>query len=306
MSLVCFLFFLLLPFSATAHETIKAVVSFSILADLVKNVGNDRVSVTTLVGPNADIHAYEPTPNDIKILKDARIIFINGLNLDNFIYRLIIASETKALLAEISTDISPLTMKNQGYGTRHRRSVDPHAWQSIPNVEIYVNNIAASLCYLDPQACEDYNANARAYIQKLHATHEALVTQIATIPKDKRVIITSHNAFGYFADEYGFTVLAPENISKETEAAAADVVRLIEQIKNNKVFALFIENISNPRLIKQIERETGLRIGGTLYSDALSGKNGPAETYLDMITHNVNTIVTAITKHQGTQNSERK
>lgn len=186
-------------------------------------------------------------------------------------------------------------MHDTGHNHMHS-DVDPHAWQTIPNVKIYVKNIATAFCEIDQRSCDSYNKNASAYIHKLNAVQTTITTQIAAIPEDKRTIITSHDAFGYFAHEYGFTILAPESVSTEVEVTAADVAKLIKQIKANKASAIFIENISNPRLIKQISKETGIKIGGTLYSDALSEKNGPAATYLDMIQYNVNTIINSITK----------
>ncbi|WP_375616458.1 MULTISPECIES: metal ABC transporter solute-binding protein, Zn/Mn family [unclassified Bartonella] len=293
------LLFAFSPFSASAHNKIQVVASFSILADLVKNVGGNHISMTTFVGPNANTHTYEPTPHDAQALRNAQIIFINGLHLEGFIDRLITASGTKALLVEVSANIPPLETKNQEQNIHHHHHsvIDPHAWQTIPNVEIYVKNIAAAFCKIDPQSCTHYNKNTETYIKKLKTAQDTLKTKIATIPQDKRIIITSHDAFGYFAKEYGFTILAPQSASTEAEATAADVAKLIKQIKANKAAALFVENISNPRLIKQISKETGLKIGGTLYSDALSNENGPAATYLDMMEHNVNTIIDAITKH---------
>ncbi|WP_019219969.1 metal ABC transporter solute-binding protein, Zn/Mn family [Bartonella florencae] len=292
----------LFPCSATAdkQDKIRVVVSFSILADLVKNVGGDHISMTTFVGPNANTHTYEPTPHDAKVLRNAHIIFINGLHLEGFIDRLITASGTKASLIEASANIPPREIKTQEHSAQqhhHHSDIDPHAWQTIPNVEIYIKNIAAAFCKIDQQSCANYNQNAETYIQKLKAVQETLKTKIATIPKNQRIIITSHDAFGYFAQEYGFTILAPQSASTEAEATPADIAKLITQIKTNKAAALFVENISNPRLIKQIAKETGLKIGGTLYSDALSNENGPAATYLDMMEHNVNTLIDAITKH---------
>ncbi len=291
--------FALFLFSAAAYNKIRVVASFSILADLVKNVGGDRISMTTLVGPNANTHTYEPTPNNAQALRNAHIIFINGLHLEGFIDRLITASGTKALLVEVSANIPLLEIKNKELSAKHQHDsgIDPHAWQTIPNVEIYIKNIATALCKIDQQSCANYRKNSEFYIQKLKATREKLTSKIATIPKDKRIIITSHDAFGYFAKEYGFTILAPQSASTEAEATAADVAKLIKQIKTHKAAALFVENISNPRLIKQISKETGLKIGGTLYSDALSDENGPAATYLDMMEHNVNTIIDATTKN---------
>lgn len=289
----------LFPAAAHNHNKLRVVASFSILADLVKNVGGDHISMTTLVGPNANTHTYEPTPRDAQALRNAHVIFINGLHLESFIDRLITASGTKALLVEVSANIPPLEIKNKEHSAQHQyhSGIDPHAWQTIPNIEIYIKNIATAFCKIDQQSCTSYRKNSEAYIQKLKATQEKLKLKIATIPKDKRVIITSHDAFGYFAQEYGFTILAPQSSSTEAEATAADVAKLIKQIKTHKAAALFVENISNPRLIKQISKETGLKIGGTLYSDALSDENGPAATYLDMIEYNVKTIIDAMTKH---------
>ncbi|MET3560117.1 zinc/manganese transport system substrate-binding protein [Bartonella japonica] len=292
--------FSLFPFSAFAHNKIRVIASFSILADLIKNVGGNHISLTTFVGPNASPHIYEPTPHDVQALRNAHIIFINGLHLEGFIDRLITASGTKAHLVKVSANISPLENKDHEQSTQqyhHHSNLDPHAWQAIPNVEIYVKNIATAFCEIDEESCASYNKNAESYIQKLKAMQETLKRKIATIPKDKRTIITSHDAFGYFSQEYGFTILAPQNASTEAEATAADVAKLIKQIKTNKAAALFVENISNPRLIKQISKETGLKIGGTLYSDALSNENEPAATYLDMMEHNVKTIIDAITEH---------
>ncbi|WP_455474387.1 metal ABC transporter solute-binding protein, Zn/Mn family [Bartonella sp. B30(2025)] len=298
--LLLFAFFSL---PASAHSTqnkIKVVASFSILADLIKNVGGDHIFITTLIGPEKNTHTYTPTPRDAQALKDAHIIFINGLHLEGFIDRLITASDTKALLVKVSTNIFPLQIKNPEHSTKqhHRHNIDPHAWQTIPNVKVYVKNIANALCKIDQQSCINYNKNADAYIKKLNEMQVTITKQIATIPKDKRTIITSHDAFDYFAQEYGFTILAPQNASTEAEATAADVAKLIKQIQANKAAALLVENISNPRLIEQISRETGLKIGGTLYSDALSNTNGPAATYLAMMQHNVNTIINAIMKSE--------
>ncbi|WP_332065857.1 metal ABC transporter solute-binding protein, Zn/Mn family [Bartonella sp. CB189] len=294
------LLFTLLPFSASAHNKIKVVTSFSILADLVKNVGGNHISIITLIGPNANMHTYEAIPHDAQALKNADIIFINGLHLEGFMNRLITASDTKALIVEVSANVPPLTIKNQRHGIEHyhhQNEIDPHAWQTIPNTKIYIKNITTALCKVDQKSCIIYKNNANAYTQKLNKMQKIISEKISTIPKDRRIIIMSHNSFNYFAQEYGFTVLAPQGASTETEATAADVAKLIQQIKTNKAAALFVENISKPHLIKQISKETGLKIGGTLYSDALSNENGPAATYLDMMKHNVTTIIDAIVKH---------
>lgn len=171
---------------------------------------------------------------------------------------------------------------------------DPHAWQSIHNAETYVTNIAEAFCAADAAGCDAYKANAQAYQAQLESLEEEIKAAVASIPEEKRTIIASHDAFGYFEHEYGIKFLAPEGISTESEASAADVAALIRQIKEDKASAIFVESISDPRLAEQIASETGLTIGGQLYSDALSDESGPAATYLDMMRHNVSTIKAAI------------
>ncbi|MCD4660404.1 zinc ABC transporter substrate-binding protein, partial [Agrobacterium sp.] len=179
-------------------------------------------------------------------------------------------------------------------GHHHHGEFDPHAWQSIKNAEIYVKNIAGAFCEVDKAGCATYTANSDAYIAKLAALNEKVKTEIAAIPPEKRVIITSHDAFGYFEHAYGLNFLAPEGISTESEASAADVAKLVDQVKHDKASAIFVENITDKRLIDQIASETGLKVGGTLYSDALSTADGPAATYIDMINHNIQTIKAAV------------
>jgi zinc/manganese transport system substrate-binding protein len=190
--------------------------------------------------------------------------------------------------------------KEDGHGDAHGHAghdhgdTDPHAWQSVHNAETYVKNIAEAFCAADAAGCDTYTANAEAYIEELEALEDEIKAAIASIPEDKRVIITSHDAFRYFEHEYGIKFLAPEGVSTESEASAADVAALIRQIREDKASAIFVENISDSRLIEQIASETGLQVGGALYSDALSGEDGPAATYIDMMRHNVSTITAAI------------
>ncbi|WP_412059002.1 metal ABC transporter solute-binding protein, Zn/Mn family [Bartonella sp. DGB2] len=299
--------FFLFPFSALSAQTqepIKSVATFSILADIVKNVGGDKVNVISLVGPNMDAHIYEPTPADAQNIKQAQIIFTNGLGMEGFINRLISASGTKALVVVASKGVEAL-QRSQGHDhnkehnndsehKHHHGKYDPHTWQSISNVKIYVKNIAAGLCQINANDCPTFKSNAKAYTEKLDNLNEKIKSEFASIPKNKRIIITNHHAFSYFAHEYGFTFLSPEGISTETEASAASVAKIIKQIKKQKAAALFVENISDPRLIEQISKEAGVKIGNTLYSDALSAQNGPASTYLDMMQYNAKQIVSAI------------
>ncbi len=182
------------------------------------------------------------------------------------------------------------------HGHHHHGQFDPHAWQSVPNAIVYVKNIADALCKADSAGCDTYKKNASDYTQKLQALDESVKAAFAALPKDRRTIITSHDAFGYLGNTYGLTLLAPEGTSSETEATAADVAAIIRQVREDKGAAIFMENITNPALIKQISSETGVPVGGKLFSDALSGPDEPASTYLDMMKYNVDTITSAILK----------
>ncbi|EYR83803.1 zinc ABC transporter substrate-binding protein AztC [Shinella sp. DD12] len=305
--------------STASAADLDVVASFSIIADFAKNVGGDRVEVETLVGPDGDAHVYEPRPADAAALEKANVVLVNGLELEGFMKRLIETSGTKAPVVELTKGIEPLKAEEEEHhhdekaeaghdhdgdekeeaghdheGHHHHGEFDPHAWQSIPNAEIYVKNIADAFCEADKAGCATYTANAEAYLAKLAALQTEVKAAIEALPADKRTIITSHDAFGYFAHEYGLKFIAPEGVSTEAEASAADVAKLVDQVKEDKASAIFVENITNPRLIEQIAAETGLKVGGTLYSDALSGEDGPASTYIDMFHHNVETIRVAV------------
>ncbi|WEX79447.1 zinc ABC transporter substrate-binding protein AztC (plasmid) [Sinorhizobium numidicum] len=299
--------------SASAAE-LKVVASFSIIADFAKNVGGYRAEIATLVPVDGDAHVYEPRPADAAALEQADVVLTNGLQFEGFMSRLIETSGTKAPVIEVSKGIEPLkaaeeegaqheseehaTAENghdHGHeGHHHHGEFDPHAWQSIHNAKIYVKNIADAFCQADKAGCATYAANSEAYLAKLGELEAEVKAAIDAIPQDKRTIITSHDAFGYFEHDYGLKFIAPESISTEAEASAADVARLVDQVKEEKASAIFVESITNPRLIEQIAGETGLKVGGTLYSDALSGEDGPAATYIDMFRYNVNTIKAAI------------
>jgi zinc/manganese transport system substrate-binding protein len=281
--------------AAEAGERLKVVASFSILGDFAQEIGGEHVSVVTLVGPNGDAHVYEPTPMDLKRVSEASVIIINGLGLEGWITRLIDASGTKAQIAEASKGVVPRTFTAEEAG-EGQGAVDPHAFQSVSNAKIYVNNIAAAFCAADEKDCKAFKDNASAYVAQLDSLESEVKESIGRIPPEKRRVITSHDAFGYFAHAYGLTFLAPEGVSTEAEASAADVVKIVQQIREQKASALFVENISDPRLIEQIARETGLKVSGVLFSDALSPRNGPAGSYIDMMRHNVHTILEAITQ----------
>ena len=277
---------------AVAQERLKVVATFSILADFVRNVGGDRVAVNALVGPNGDAHVYQPAPGDAKTLADARLVFANGLGFEGWINRLVKASGTRAPTIVATKGVKPRKAEDdQGHA---HGDADPHAWQSVANARIYVANIRDALSLADPAGKDSYAANAAAYVAKLDALEAEVKAAIEKIPSDRRRIITTHDAFGYFAAAYGITFIAPQGVSTEAEVSAKDVARIITQIRKQKIPAVFLENVTDERLLKRIGAESGARIGGTLYSDALTDANGQAATYLDMMRHNVKQIAAAL------------
>lgn len=273
-----------------AQDKLSIVATFSILADLVKNVGGDRVEVKSLVGPNGDAHVYQPTPNDAKTLSDAKLVFVNGLGFEGWMARLVKASGTKAAMVTATKGVKPRKMDEGGHV-----EADPHAWQSVPNAKVYVTNIYDALAAADPAGKATYAANASAYLAKLDALDVQVRAAVAAIPADRRKIITTHDAFGYFGAAYGVAFIAPQGVSTESEVSARDVAKIITQIKKQKIPAVFLENVTDERLLKRIADESGARVGGTLYSDALTDEKGVAPTYLDMMRHNVKQLAEALT-----------
>ena len=273
-----------------AQDKLKVVATFSLLADFVKNVGGERVDVRALVGPNGDAHVYQPTPADAKTLVDAKVVVVNGLGFEGWMERLIKASGTKAAMVTATKGVKPRKAKDvHGHG-----DADPHAWQSVANAKLYVANIRDGLSAADPAGKSAYEANATAYLAKLDALDAEVRAEVAKIPADRRKIITTHDAFGYFAAAYGVTFIAPLGVSTESEVSARDVAKIITQIREQKIPAVFLENVTDDRMLKRIGAESGARIGGTLYSDALTDGQGPAPTYLDMVRHNVKQLAEAL------------
>jgi zinc/manganese transport system substrate-binding protein len=272
-----------------AAEKLKAVASFSILADLVKQVGGDHVDVTAIVGPDGDAHVFQPSPQDAKAVADAKLVVINGLGLEGWMARLIQSSGTKAPVVVASKGVRPL----QGEG-EDKGKADPHAWQSIANAKIYVTNICDGLIAADPADKTDIEANAKSYLAKLDELESEVKAAIASIPPKNRKMITTHDAFGYFGRAYGMTFIAPQGVSTETEPSAKDVARIIRQIKAQHIPAVFLENISDDRLMQQIARESGAKIGDKLYSDALSKPGAGADTYINMMHNNIAAFTKAL------------
>lgn len=268
-----------------AAERLNAVASFSILADFVRNVGGDRVELTTLVGPNGDVHVYTPAPGDAKRIAGARLVIVNGLGLEGWLPRLVQSSGSKAQVVTASSGIAPLKLGSQA---------DPHAWQSVPNAKVYAANIGNALAAADPADAEFFRARTRAYLDQLDALDGEVRKAVATIPPERRKVISTHDAFGYFAAEYGIQFIAPLGVSTDTEPSARDIAGIISQIKSAKIPAVFLENISDDRLIRRIAAETGAKVGGTLISDGLTGEKGPAPTYIDMVKHNIKALTSAL------------
>jgi len=266
---------------ARAQDRLNVVASFSILGDFVRNVGGDRVNVTTLVGPNSDAHVYAPTPADAKKVADAKLVFVNGLGFEGWMSRLVQSSGSKANVVVASTNITPLKLGS---------STDPHAWQTVTNAKTYVDNIRNALSAAAPADAAIFQANAEAYRVKLEALESEIGGLVGSIPPEHRKVISTHTAFGYFAKAYGIEFIAPRGVSTESEPSARDIAGIITQIKTRKIPAVFLENISDPRLIERIAAETGAKVGGTLYSDSLTDEKGDAPTYIDVVRHNIRTL----------------
>ena len=288
------------PFGAFAQEKLPVVASFSILGDFARQIGGDRVSVTTLVGPDGDAHVYSPTPADAKAMAAAKLVLVNGLHFEGWLPRLVKSSGTKATMAEVTKGITPLEAdddhddKGKGGHAHAHGHDDPHAWQSVANAKLYVANIRDALSTADPAGKASYEANATAYLAELDTLEGEVKAAIARIPAERRKAITTHDAFGYFVKAYGIAFVAPQGVSTEAEASARDVARIIRQVKTQKIPAVFLENVTNPRLVEQIARESGAKVGGRLYSDALSAESGPAGTYIRMMKHNISEIEKAL------------
>ena len=277
--------------ASTAANTVRAddsrlrvVTSFSILQDLVTTLGGDHVSVVNLVGENSDAHTYQPKPSDAIAIASADLVVFNGLAFEGWMARLIENSgyKNQQLIASLGVD-----------AIIRGKEPDPHAWQSFHNIRVYIHNITRMLIALRPRHAEELAQRQRRYLHALNALERRLTERIAGIPAQKRIVVTSHDAFGYLGREFDIQFLAPLGLSIEVEASAADVSAIIDQIRKRRVKALFVENINDPRLLQRIAAETGVAIGGRLYSDALSEAHGPAGTYLDMMRHNVESLISA-------------
>ena len=302
---------------ARSGEPVNVVATFSVLGDMVRQIGGNRINLTTLVGADSDAHVYQPTPADAQAVAEANLLIINGVGFEGWLERLIKASNYNNPVITATNGIALINVeedeshhdehedhekhedehdnKKDLHADHHHGDTDPHAWMSLANAKIYVNNITNGLISIDPKGERIYKRNAKHYLTKINALEKQIYNQVNSIPSNKRKVVTPHDAFGYLSAAYNIEFFAPVGFSTESEASAGDVAKLIRQIKNDNISAIFIENISDDRLISQIARETGIRIGGTLYADALA-KHGPASTYLGMMQHNINTLLSALKK----------
>lgn len=316
-ALAASLLFLAAPARA---EPLKVVASFSILGDIAREIGGDRTDVAVLVGPDGDAHSFEPGPADASALANADVLVLNGLGFEPWMVRLAAAARSKAKYVTASFGVGPRRLGENEHGHDHghdhdddhdhekkghdedgypqaARDFDPHAWQNLANGMIYAQNIADGFAEADPGNALFYKANAERYIAELKELDRWVKSEIARVPAEKRKVIATHDAFGYFGDAYGVEFLAPVGVGNEAEPSAQALARLIDQIRADNIKALFIENMSDPRMMETIARETGAEMGGELYSDALSSESGPAATYVAMFRHNVPALVEAMLKN---------
>ncbi len=284
---LCLVVLTLSVFTAPAHAQarLNVVASFSILGDFVKNVGGEKVEVTTLVGADGDVHVYTPTPADAREIAEARLLVVNGFGLEGWLPRLLQAAGGKASIVTAASGIAPLKAGSDA---------DPHAWQSVANAERYVANIRDALVAADPADAEIFRQNAQSYLARLEALDAEARQAVGQIPQSRRKVISTHDAFGYFAARYGIQFIAPIGVSTEAEPSARDIAKIISQVRSTHIPAVFLERIGDPRLMRRISEETGARVGGTLYSDALTGEKGEAPTYIDMVRHNIRTLTSAL------------
>jgi zinc/manganese transport system substrate-binding protein len=270
-------------------KNLNVVTSFTVLADMAKQVGGEHVTVTSLVGPDGDPHSFEPAPKDSVALGKADVVIVSGLGMEGWMERLINASGFKGKVVVASTGVDTRSMEEDG-----KTITDPHAWNSAENGAIYANNIMQALIAADPQDAPAMRESGRDYLTRLKLLDSWAKTRFAAIPKERRHVLTSHDAFGYFGKAYGVTFVAPVGFSTEAEASASDVAALIKQLKEKHIKTYFIENQTDPRLVQQIAKASGAQPGGELYPEALSAAGGPASTYEMAFKHNVETIASSM------------
>ncbi|MBB4816682.1 zinc/manganese transport system substrate-binding protein [Pseudomonas alcaligenes] len=285
---LCVVLLLCLPVSLSAAEKARVVTTFSILADITREIGGDDIQLTNLVGADADAHVFEPAPAQVRAVLEADLVIANGLGFEPWLERLLANGEARGMRIDASKGVVPLTVLEDD-----QRLVDPHAWQSLGNAEIYARNITQALVQLVPARAAAFEARRDSWLGRLGALRQGIAPRLMALPPERRRVLTSHDAFGYFAQEWRLQFLAAQGVSDAAEPSAAEVAGLIRQLRAEGVRAIFVENIRDARLVKQIAEEAGARVGGTLYSDALAAE-GPASTYLGMYRQNVERLLQAL------------
>lgn len=308
-----------LPGQVLADHPVRVVATFSILGDMTQEIGGERVEVTTLVGANEDVHVYQPRPSDSRTLKQADLVIENGLDLKGWMDRLVAASGYKGVRITASDGIQRIRLSeeeehhdhghhdhkhNHKHDHKHHDHAehaghdhgdyDPHAWQGLQQAQVYIRNIRDGLIQVDPAGAAYYEARAAAYADSMEQLHQRMLARFNALDQNHKTVMAPHDAFGYLGSAYGLTFVAPQGISTASEPSAAEMAALVRQIRQQKVAAVFMENIGDTRLVEQLKRETGVALGGTLYSDALSDASGPAATYLKMMEHNLQTLLSAL------------
>ena len=288
--------------STWASAPLSVVTSFSILADVVKQVGGDRVAVTALVGPNSDAHAFAPAPKHAKMVAQAQLLVVNGWGFDAWMGKLVQQGRYQGQVVHLTEGLTPLMKpaKQAGHdhhdhGHAHAGKQDPHAWQDVRSVMHYVTRLVPALCQAAPADCKHFEQGAVRYQTELEALHQDVLRRWQAVPADKRQVFTSHAAYRYYGQAYGVTFAAAQGVSTESEPSAKAMGQLVRQIRASGARVVFLENISNPQLMKRLADETGARVGGQLYSDALTEAHGPAPTYVDLIKANTQTLIAALT-----------
>ncbi len=298
---------LLAPWNTVSaqDQPLRVVASFSILADMVKEVGGQHIALAAIVGPDSDAHAFEPSPRNVKALAAAQVLVVNGLDFETWLTGMLQSAQFKGEQIVASTGIVARKLSEPEQDNDHDHDhdhdhghnhgdTDPHAWQSLENGVIYVQNIAAGLIQADPTHAVDYQANANNYIARIQALDQDIKAAIALIPPQRRKVITSHDAFAYFGQAYGIQFISATGVASQAEPSAKDVAAIIDRVRQEQIAAVFIENVSSAKLVSQIARETGAAVGGTLYSDALAQPGQPASTYLGMMRWNADQLIAAL------------
>jgi zinc/manganese transport system substrate-binding protein len=291
---VCLVLALPTQNAAAATLPIRVVVSFSIIKDIVRQIGGGNVAVASLIGPDSDAHVFEPRPDQARLLSKAQLFIINGLGLEGWLTRLIRSAQYRGPVVVATEGITPITTTEAGDATP---SPDPHAWQDPRNAIIYADNIARALARSDPAQANAYQERFQNFKARLEALDQHVRDELSTIPGGKRRVITSHDAFAYYGKAYDVTFLAAAGVSTDSEPSAKTIAELIRQIGREGIKALFVENITDPRLVEELARETGAGLGPRLYSDALSRPDGPAPTYIRMIEYNTAALKAGMLKN---------